>query len=43
MLQWAGIAVCPENAWQQAKQVAHAIVPSNDHDCVGVALKRFVL
>jgi Cof subfamily protein (haloacid dehalogenase superfamily) len=43
MLQWAGMAVCPENAWKEAKQVAHAIVPSNDEDCVGIALKRFVL
>jgi hypothetical protein len=37
------MAVCPENAWKEAKQVAHAIVPSNDEDCVGIALKRFVL
>jgi Cof subfamily protein (haloacid dehalogenase superfamily) len=43
MLQWAGMAVAPENAWKEAKQVAHAIVPSNDEDCVGIALKRFVL
>jgi Cof subfamily protein (haloacid dehalogenase superfamily) len=43
MLQWAGMAVVPENGWAEAKRVAHAVVPSNDEDCVGVALKRYVL
>jgi len=43
MLQWAGFAVAPENAWASAKKVAHAIVPSNDADGVGVALHQFVL
>jgi Cof subfamily protein (haloacid dehalogenase superfamily) len=43
MLEWAGLAVAPENGWEAAKQMAHAIVPSNDADAVGVALQRFVL
>jgi len=43
MLQWAGMAIVPVNGWEQAKQVAHAVVPSNDEDCVAVALQRFVL
>ena len=43
MLQWAGLAVVPENGWDSAKKVADAVVPSNDHDGVAVALKRFVL
>jgi len=43
MLQWAGLAVVPENGWESAKKVADAVVPSNDHDGVAVALKRFVL
>jgi 5-amino-6-(5-phospho-D-ribitylamino)uracil phosphatase len=43
MLQWAGFSVAPDNAWKQVKKIAHAIVPSNDADCVGIALQRFVL
>lgn len=43
MLQWAGLAVVPGNAWAEAKAVADAVVPSNDEDGVGVALERFVL
>ena len=43
MLQWAGLAVSPENGWEAARQVAHAIVQSNDADAVGVALRQFVL
>ena len=43
MLQWAGLAVVPENGWDVVKKVADAVVPSNDDDGVAVALKRFVL
>ncbi|HVS71887.1 MAG TPA: Cof-type HAD-IIB family hydrolase [Phycisphaerae bacterium] len=43
MLEWAGLALAPENAWDAAKQIAHAIVPSNDADAVGIALQYFVL
>lgn len=43
MLQWAGLAVVPENGWESAKKVADAVVPSNDDNGVAVALKRFVL
>ncbi len=43
MLEWAGLAVVPENAWTSVKRVADAVVPSNDEDGVAVALKRFVL
>ena len=43
MLEWAGIAVVPENGWKEAKAVAHALVPSNDADGVAVALKKFIL
>ena len=34
MLEWAGLAVVPENAWEAAKKVADAVVPSNDADGV---------
>ncbi len=43
MLEWAGLAVVPENGWDMAKKVADAVVPSNDADGVAVALKRYVL
>ena len=43
MLEWAGLAVVPENGWEAAKKVADEIVPSNDEDGVAVALKKFVL
>jgi Cof subfamily protein (haloacid dehalogenase superfamily) len=43
MLEWAGLAVVPENGWESAKKVADAVVPSNDADGVAVALKKFVL
>jgi Cof subfamily protein (haloacid dehalogenase superfamily) len=43
MLEWAGFAVAPENGWKEAKLSAHALVPSNDEDAVGVALQRYVL
>ena len=43
MLQWAGLPLAPENAWATVKKVVHAVLPSNDHDCVGVALERYVL
>lgn len=43
MMQWAGLAIAPQNAWDAVKSVAHCIVPSNDHDGVAVALEEFVL
>jgi len=43
MLLWAGVAVVPENGWNEAKAVAHTLVPSNDEDGVAVALRKFVL
>ncbi|MGN6367672.1 MAG: Cof-type HAD-IIB family hydrolase [Phycisphaerae bacterium] len=43
MLEWAGVAVVPENGWKEAKAVAHALVPSNDADGVAVALRKFIL
>ena len=43
MLEWAGVAVVPENGWKEAKQAADAVVPSNDEDGVAVALERYVL
>ncbi len=43
MLEWAGMAVVPENGWAEAKAVADAVVPSNDADGVAVALRKYVL
>jgi len=43
MMQWAGLAVAPANAWPETQKVAHAIVPSNDHDGVAHALRKFIL
>jgi Cof subfamily protein (haloacid dehalogenase superfamily) len=43
MLEWAGLAVVPENGWEAAKKVADALVPSNDQDGVAIALQKFVL
>ena len=43
MMQWAGLAIAPQNAWPIAKTAAHYLVPSNDDDGIATALKRFVL
>ncbi len=43
MLEWAGLAVAPENGWKEAKRSAHSLTPSNDEDAVGVALQRYIL
>ncbi|HUO07803.1 MAG TPA: Cof-type HAD-IIB family hydrolase [Phycisphaerae bacterium] len=43
MLEWAGIAAVPENGWKEAKEVAHALIPSNDADGVATALRKFIL
>jgi 5-amino-6-(5-phospho-D-ribitylamino)uracil phosphatase len=43
MLEWAGMAAVPENAWPEAKAVADMVVPSNDEDGVAVALTKLVL
>jgi 5-amino-6-(5-phospho-D-ribitylamino)uracil phosphatase len=43
MLQWAGMAVVPENAWPEARAVADLVVPSNDADGVAEALRKLVL
>jgi Cof subfamily protein (haloacid dehalogenase superfamily) len=43
MIAWAGLGVAVENAWQEARDAADAIVPANDEDGVAFALKRYVL
>jgi 5-amino-6-(5-phospho-D-ribitylamino)uracil phosphatase len=43
MLEWAGVAAAPANAWDAAKRAADLIVPSNDEDGVAVALRKYVL
>jgi Cof subfamily protein (haloacid dehalogenase superfamily) len=43
MMQWAGLAIAPENAFDIAKSTAHHVVASNDHEGIADALRRFVL
>lgn len=43
MLRWAGLGVAVDNAWPMVRDVAKAVVPSNDQDGVAVALEQFVL
>jgi Cof subfamily protein (haloacid dehalogenase superfamily) len=43
MLNWAGMAVVPENGWPEAKAAADLVVPSNDADGVAEALRTLVL
>ena len=42
MIQWAGKGVAVSNAWDCAKQVADAIVPSNEEAGVAYAIRKFV-
>jgi hydroxymethylpyrimidine pyrophosphatase-like HAD family hydrolase len=39
MLAFAGVAVVPSNACAQARAIADAVVPSNEHDAVARALE----
>jgi hydroxymethylpyrimidine pyrophosphatase-like HAD family hydrolase len=43
MIEWAGFGVAVENACEQAKAIARAIVPSNDDLGVARAIQRYVL
>lgn len=43
MLEWAGLAVVPDNGWKEAKGVADAVVASNDADGVAEAILKYVL
>jgi len=43
MIEWAGFGVAVENAYPAVKQLADAIVPSNDELGVARAIQRFVL
>jgi len=43
MLQWAGLAIVPENGWKEVKKIADHVVASNDADGVAEALIKFVL
>jgi Cof subfamily protein (haloacid dehalogenase superfamily) len=43
MLAYAGLAVTVENAWPAVRAKADFIVPSNNHDGVAHALRRFIL
>ena len=43
MMEWAGLAVAVANATDQVKQLADAIVPSNDDQGVARAIHRYIL
>jgi len=43
MIRWAGVGVAVGNAWEGVRQVADAVVASNDDDGVAQALTRYVL
>ena len=43
MMEWAGFSVAVANAADQVKQLADAIVPSNDDQGVARAIHRYVL
>lgn len=43
MLEFAGLSIAMENAYNETKRVADYIVSSNEHDGVAEAIKRFIL
>jgi len=43
MMEWAGLAVAVANATDQVKQLANAVVPSNDDQGVARAIHRYIL
>lgn len=43
MIRWAGMGVAVANAWPQVRQIAKAVVSSNDDNGVAEALRKFVL
>jgi hydroxymethylpyrimidine pyrophosphatase-like HAD family hydrolase len=43
MLEWAGFSVAVANATVSARELADAVVPSNDDQGVARAIGRFVL
>ena len=43
MMEWAGLAVAVGNATDQVKQLADAVVPSNDDQGVARAIHRYIL
>ncbi len=43
MIRWAGLGIAVANAWPEAQQAAHTVVPSNDDDGVAEALETYAL
>ena len=43
MMNWAGLAIAVNNAWQDVRKAANFLVPSNDQDGVAQALTKYVL
>jgi hydroxymethylpyrimidine pyrophosphatase-like HAD family hydrolase len=43
MMEWAGLAIAVANATDQVKQLADAVVPSNDDQGVARAIHRYIL
>ncbi len=43
MLQWSGLGVAVQNAWEPARLAADCTVPSNDQDGVAHAIERYVI
>ena len=43
MLEYAGLAIAMENAYEETKKAANYIVASNEEDGVSEAIKRFIL
>ena len=43
MLQYAGLSVAMENAYEETKRAADYVVASNEDDGVAEAIRRFIL
>jgi len=43
MMQWAAMALCPDNAWAEVKAIAKEVLPHHDEDPVAAAIERYVL